>query len=110
MAKALSTEEITQLLANANKPRTPRTRIKRDTRDYDTWFDLDQIIDSQCEVEDHESRVNGFDFEDLELYEKALNRKRVVAKVNDVLMCRYCFISGAHVKSGSESLDNSGGV
>ena len=99
MGKSLSPEQIANLLTQASKPRTPGVRKKKDTRDYDTWFDLEHIIDSACEIEDHEERVNGFDFEDLELYEKALNRKRIVATVNGKLMCRYCFLSGAEFTS-----------
>lgn len=95
MGKALTPDQIANLLTQASKPRTPRERKKKDTRDYDTWFDLDHILDKGCEVENHEERVNGFDFEDLELYEKALNRRRIVALVNGKLMCRYCFLSGA---------------
>ena len=95
MGKTLSADQINALLANASKPRTPGVRKKKDTRDYDSWFDLNHIIDSQCEIEDHEVNVNKFDFEDLELYEKALNRKRMVAIVNGKIMCRYCFLSGA---------------
>ena len=97
MSKALSPEQITQLLTQASKPRTPRERKKRDTRDYDTWFDLDHCSTAACEIVDHEERVNSFDFEDMELYEKALNRKRMVATVNGKMMCRYCFLSGAEL-------------
>ena len=68
--------------------------VEKDTRDYDSWFDLDHIIDSQCEIEDHEVNVNKFDFEDLELYEKALIEDND-AIVNGKIMCRYCFLSGA---------------
>jgi hypothetical protein len=96
VGKALSPEQIANLLANANKPKTPRQRKAKDIRDYDTWFDLVQVIDSQCEIEDHEDRVNQFDFEDQELYDKAMNRKRVVSNVNGKLMCRYCFLTGAN--------------
>ncbi len=95
MAKSLSPDQIALLLASANKPRTPRERKRKDVRDYDAWFDLEHISTSACEVQDHEDRVNGFDFEDLELYEKALNRKRMVAEVNGKFMCRYCYLSGA---------------
>lgn len=100
MAKALSADQIASLLANASKPRTPGVRKKKDTRDYDSWFDLEHIIDSSCEIETHEDNVNKFEFEDLELYEKALNPKRIVAIVNGKVMCRYCFLAGAeHVSS-----------
>lgn len=95
MGKTLSSDQITQLLALANKPRTPRERKKKDVRDYDTWFDLEHVSTESCQIDDHENRVNGFDFEDLELYEKALNRKRMVAEINGKFMCRYCYLSGA---------------
>lgn len=84
---------IKQLLANERKPRGPRA--KRDTRDYDKWFDMDHILDKECEVPEHEEHVALFEFVTLEDYEKALSRKRVVIDHNGILMCRYCFISGA---------------
>lgn len=114
---------LQELIETPDPPRGTRTRKPKDTRDQDTWFKLDHII-ARCldcgstNVEkgytsadnpDHSFPDNCLDCQStnvrmsglcsqgdkcagLILYDKGPDR--VTAIVNDVEMCRICFLEG----------------
>lgn len=71
--------------------RVSRTRKPKDTRDQDTWFKLEHILDSEC------SNENCISVE----LNQPKGRKRVVSEVNGHRMCRFCFLYGWHHEGDS---------
>lgn len=86
MAKALSLDQIQELVKKDSQKKAASPRTKKDPtepREYSTWWKL-QHVHGKCENENCvDTREGG-----------GPNGSAMVAKVKEKDMCRYCFLDG----------------
>jgi hypothetical protein len=95
--RSLDPEEVQKLLAlPTRKPRTDgdlvsipgttkRIRINLDDRSWEMWWKLPTMADV-CAVPNHD--------------EDEADRKRMCMPINDVMVCRYCYVNSRDKRQG----------
>lgn len=83
MSDELSLDEIDIILAESEPKGRTGSRGQKDptkTRDVQTWFKLNHTGERSCEVKRHD--------------ESRPRNKGMVTVINDVAVCRVCFLAG----------------
>lgn len=86
-------DEVEALLATPEpqKKKPASRKVSTDNRDITTWLKIPHTAERNCEVPNHDEAVTNAGYDP----EVRTRNKGMTTIINDLAVCRVCFLSGA---------------